>query len=150
VIRRPLIAYVATLGPVGYLPAPGTAATLVTLPLIWFLSTHGVQLYAYGCILLASILAGIVLTNYTLKKWSLGFDPSEIVIDEYAGCLTTFFAVPVHQDSLVVGFLLFRFFDIFKPFGIYQLQSIKGGWGIMVDDIAAGIISNIILRIVFM
>jgi phosphatidylglycerophosphatase A len=149
-IKRPLLAYCSTLGPLGYLPAPGTVATLVTLPFVWFIKTQCLNEYGYFVLSLIAVFGGVWLANYTLKKLRLGFDPSEIVIDEVAGCLITFWSIPMTSQSLVAGFLLFRFFDIFKPFGIDRLQSIKNGWGIMIDDIAAGLVSNLILRIAFM
>ena len=77
-------------------------------------------------------------------------DSKEIVIDEVAGFLITMTWLPMTWQSVVIGFILFRFFDIVKPPPIRQLdKKIQGGVGVMIDDIAAGIISNFILQILF-
>ena len=71
-------------------------------------------------------------------------DSGKIVIDEICGVLTTMFLVPFTWPNLLAGFLLFRFFDIAKP--VPGLERLPGGWGVMLDDIAAGIISCLILH----
>ena len=76
-------------------------------------------------------------------------DPGCIVIDEVAGMAVTFFAIPFNMYIGFVGFILFRFFDILKPFHIRFLEKRIGvGAGVVIDDIAAGIMSNIILHII--
>ena len=75
-------------------------------------------------------------------------DPSEVVIDEVAGILWTFFLLPLSWLTLCVGFILFRIFDIFKPFPIRTLERrLRGGIGIVLDDLLAGIYANLCLRI---
>ena len=72
-------------------------------------------------------------------------DAAPIVIDEIAGMLLTYCAVPVAVLPLVVGFLSFRFFDICKP--LPQLERLPGGWGIMLDDLLAGLLAQVCVRL---
>ena len=79
-------------------------------------------------------------------------DPGEVVADEFAGQAVTFIAVgtaPTGQilATVVLGFLLFRFFDIVKPFPIYRIQKLPKGWGILADDLLAGVYAWIVLQI---
>ncbi len=76
-------------------------------------------------------------------------DSGLIVIDEMAGLLVTMFLIPWNVKTLVTGFLLFRFMDIAKPFPIRRLEStLPGGWGVVGDDVLAGIYANAVLRVV--
>jgi phosphatidylglycerophosphatase A len=75
-------------------------------------------------------------------------DPAEIVIDEVVGCMITFFMVPLTMQWAMLGLVLFRFFDIFKIGGIRRLERFVSAWGVMLDDIAAGIVSNVIIQLV--
>lgn len=142
-----LFLFLSTMGPIGYLKGPGTMATLATLPVLWWSSQIHFDSYYYA----AFIIINIIIAFYCIQR-SLNFftvnDPSQIVIDEYIGCLITFFLVPVHFFSLIVGFLLFRFFDIAKCFGIKSCEKVKGASGILLDDILAGIFANVCLQII--
>jgi phosphatidylglycerophosphatase A len=75
-------------------------------------------------------------------------DHPSIVIDEIAGYLVAMFMVPHGWSFVIIGFLLFRIFDIIKPYPLKRLQNLHGGIGVMVDDIGAGIYANVVLRIV--
>ncbi len=76
----------------------------------------------------------------------LGRDAKPIVIDEFAGYLISVLFLPLHIGWLIAGFVLFRLFDILKPPPVSSFERLKGGLGVMMDDIAAGIISNLILQ----
>jgi phosphatidylglycerophosphatase A len=76
-------------------------------------------------------------------------DPGEIIIDEFSGMLISLYRIPPSMGYVVTGFLLFRFFDIVKPKPIRNLEKLKGGIGIMSDDIIAGVYTNIILQFVY-
>ncbi len=124
--------------------APGTWATLAALPLALVLNLLGPLFYMTSVFLL--LLIGIVAADFYEKKSSI-HDNSEIVIDEVLGYLITMIWLPSTWQAYVIGFILFRILDIFKPFPIgYLDRKIKGGMGVMMDDIAAGIIANIILQ----
>jgi phosphatidylglycerophosphatase A len=76
-------------------------------------------------------------------------DPGEVIIDEIVGYLITMGFIPFNFIKAIAGFLLFRMFDILKPFPIRRIERIQGGWGIMLDDAIAGFYAAIILRILF-
>ena len=74
-------------------------------------------------------------------------DSPSIVIDEIVGYLISMFMVPVMWGYIVAGFFIFRLFDVFKPWPLYDLQEVHGGIGVMLDDIGAGVYTNILLQI---
>jgi phosphatidylglycerophosphatase A len=76
-----------------------------------------------------------------------GKDSSKVVIDEVAGMLITLLFIPVTVNNLMVGLLLFRFFDIAKPLGIRKMEDLPKGWGVMADDVLAGIYAHIVLLV---
>ena len=81
------------------------------------------------------------------REW--GKDPGRIVIDEGVGFLFTVAFLPVGIATAVAGFFVFRVLDILKPPPARQIEALPGGWGIVADDVVAGIYSNILLRIIF-
>ena len=89
--------------------------------------------------------AGVFTSAETEKE--LGKDPSVVVVDEMAGMTCSLLFLPKTLIVWFAAFLLFRFFDILKPYPIRQLENIKGGWGIMLDDIGAGIFTAVIMNI---
>ncbi len=133
---------------VGFSPkVPGTFGTLATIP-IWFLVSKFHIIY-YMFFVFALVIAGIFASQY-YESYTHKHDSKEIVIDEVAGFLITMMWLPVTWQSVVIGFVLFRFFDIVKPGPIKMLdQKVKGGVGVMIDDVAAGIVCNLILQIVY-
>ncbi|MBI5185137.1 MAG: phosphatidylglycerophosphatase A [Nitrospinae bacterium] len=137
--------FIATGAYSGYSPiAPGTAGSIVGLLLCFVLDY--LPVYAYLSAALAVIAAGVLVSGMaeTIFKRK---DPKEVVIDEIAGMLITLFLVPPGLVSALCGFTLFRLFDIAKP-GLRWAEKIPGGWGIMLDDILAGAMANILLRVI--
>ena len=130
---------------VGLMPiAPGTFGTLAAIPVV-FVTYYLKSLFGALFIL---IFIALAFWASDLGRKHLGKnDPSEVVIDEVAGFLVTMFLLPLSWLSLILGFILFRVFDIIKPFPIRRLEKIKGGFGIVLDDLLAGIYANISLRI---
>lgn len=127
--------------------APGTFGTLATIPL-WFCLSH-LNIVSYMVSIIVLIIVGVVSAQF-YQKISGEHDSKEVVIDEVVGFLITMTWLPVTWQSVVFGFVLFRFFDIVKPPPIRQFdRKIKGGVGVMVDDIAAGLICNIILQSIY-
>ena len=96
-------------------------------------------------IILLTIIAGIYCSGKTLPEKDK--DPDFIVIDEVAGMLVTVIFIPPTFMNFTLGIILFRFFDILKPLGIKKMEQMHKGWGIMLDDILAGIYSTIVLRL---
>ena len=88
-------------------------------------------------------IAGIWSGNGVEAIW--GKDSSKVVMDEVAGMLVTILFHPLGWKSILAGLVLFRIFDIAKPFGIRRTEKLPGGWGVMVDDIVAGVYGSIIL-----
>ena len=74
-------------------------------------------------------------------------DPSTIVVDEVAGMLLTLVAAPAGLGWALAGFFLFRVFDVWKPWPIDRLQDLPGGWGVMTDDLLAGVYANLLLQL---
>ncbi len=136
----------ATLGPVGYLPAPGTMATLVTIPLVLLLYYLRLSFEFHAFFVIFILFVGSKIIGKALEHFKLR-DPSEIVFDELIGCFITFCCVPVSWISLFIGFFAFRFFDIFKPFGIKKCEHLYGSLGVVADDVIAGILANLVVRV---
>ncbi|MFZ3228767.1 MAG: phosphatidylglycerophosphatase A [Pseudobdellovibrio sp.] len=127
--------------------APGTVATLATIPLWWALAQTGPIIYM--CVVLALVPIGIIAAQ-AYEAQSEHHDAKEIVIDEVVGFLITMTWLPMTWQSLVLGFIFFRFLDIVKPPPIRQLDKhVKGGVGVMVDDIVAGLIGSLILQAIY-
>lgn len=128
--------------------APGTAGTAAAVPL-WILLAYFFHPVGYMAIVFLLLIAGIFICQaYENQKKS--HDSKEIVFDEVVGYLITMTWLPLTWQSAIIGFILFRFFDILKPPPIRQLdQKVKGGFGVMIDDLAAGVIANIILQIIY-
>ncbi|MBI3756276.1 MAG: phosphatidylglycerophosphatase A [Deltaproteobacteria bacterium] len=130
----------------GYSPfAPGTVGTLLGVIIYYLLSSAGTTAY---CITLSSGLLIAIWTSSVAQKHFGKEDPAQVVCDEVIGYLVAAFLVPFTVPNAIMIFLLFRFFDIAKPFPIGLIdRKIKGGIGIALDDIAAGIYSNIAFRL---
>jgi phosphatidylglycerophosphatase A len=130
----------------GYLPkAPGTWGTLVALPLHLLL----IQLNpaAYAISLVAFIILAVLIAG-SAEKICDHKDPGIIVIDEIAGMLVALIAAPSNPWVWLLAFLLFRFFDILKPFPIRWVdQRIQGGVGIVLDDLLAGLYTLILIQL---
>lgn len=130
----------------GYAPvAPGTFGTLVAIPLCYLLSRLGL---VHGILFLGLFTGFAVWMSGEAEKVFKKKDSSLIVIDEIAGLLVTLFLIPWNVKSVVIGFFLFRLMDIAKPFPIRRLETkLPGGWGVVGDDILAGIYANVALRL---
>jgi phosphatidylglycerophosphatase A len=127
-------------------PAPGTAGTVATLPLAAALMWAGPLWHMAFVIALLPI--GIAAAEFYEQDGG-GHDPKEVVIDEVLGFLVTMTWLPLTWQSLLAGFICFRVLDIFKPFPISRLdKNLPGGLGTVADDLAAGLIANVILHVV--
>jgi phosphatidylglycerophosphatase A len=131
----------------GVLPfAPGTWGSLISLPFAFGAYSFG---FIYSCFSLALIIILSFLISEAAMKIFHNEDPPQVVIDETAGIFITLFLIPLSWISIIGGFILFRVFDILKPFpaGLID-RRFGGGVGIVLDDVVAGIYANICLRIV--
>ena len=141
---------IATFFGVGYLrPGPGTYASAITVALWWALS----HLIAPGWLLPAAVLASVAVTllgippSTVVARESGQKDPGFVVIDEVAGQMIALIGVPVVWKYLLAGFILFRGFDIIKPFPLRRLERLPGGTGIMMDDVGAGVYALLLLQL---
>jgi phosphatidylglycerophosphatase A len=129
---------------IGYVPvAPGTFGSAVGL-LIWYVLPA--SFLAQGAAIAAVVVLGSWSGTIAERRYRK-VDPGYVVIDEVAGMLVTLFLVPAGWIGMVAGFLLFRLFDIVKPYPANRLERIHGGLGIMADDVMAGIYANLALRL---
>jgi phosphatidylglycerophosphatase A len=99
----------------------------------------------YGMVLVGLIAVGVWVAGEAEQLFGLR-DASPIVIDEIAGMLLTYFTLPMSWLPVVAGFLFFRLFDVVKP--LPQLERLPGGWGVMLDDLCAGVLAHGCVRLV--
>jgi phosphatidylglycerophosphatase A len=131
---------------IGLIPvAQGTFGTLAGIPLAMALAHVGPMAAAY--LLFFFVLLAIWASDRSARALEKD-DPAEVVIDETAGLLLTLFLLPATGFNLCLGFILFRLFDILKPFPIRRLEKVEGGAGIVLDDLLAGVYANVCIRVV--
>lgn len=133
---------------VGFIKGGGTIAAAITC-LIWYAvqdssSAPHVFLQLIAAVFITAL--GIWNGNIVEKDW--GKDSSRVVIDEVAGMAISLIAAPVTLAHVLTALLLFRFFDIVKPLFIRKMEQLPGGWGVMADDVLAGIYANILLQLI--
>ena len=147
-LREKGVLFLSSGGFIGNIPfAPGTFGSLLGLPLCFLLSK--VNLWVSIPFLLIFVALAVWVCDKAQQLIQVK-DPGCIVIDEISGMMVSLAGIPFNPISAVAGFVIFRLLDIFKPFPIRAIEKkMSGGAGIVLDDIAAGIISNIILRIAF-
>ncbi len=128
--------------------APGTFGTVAGLPFIFILSRIPAP---YNIIYVIGLILAAMYVSDQAEKILNKKDPGCIVIDEIAGYVVTMSLVPLGIAALVAGFLMFRFFDIVKPAPVkYFERNFSGGAGIVLDDVMAGILSAVGLRILYL
>ena len=132
----------------GWLPvASGTwgaaAAALIVWPLTWL--TPGVLTLELTVLIVGFTWIGVLGSDALAAEW--GEDPSQTVIDEMVGMWIAVLGLPMTWQYWLAAFLLFRFFDILKPLGVRRMEKIGGGWGVMLDDVMAGVCANLVLQV---
>lgn len=137
--------WVATAGGVGTLPwAPGTAGSAVGLA-VGVLAAKWLS-PPWHLMLVAALFALGVSASRAVEQTAGRKDPSCVVIDEVVGMMLALFLLPFRAGPYLGAFLCFRGFDIFKPFPIRRMERRPGGWGIMLDDLVAGLYANLLVR----
>jgi phosphatidylglycerophosphatase A len=144
--KNDIVVFLATGCFTGFLPLmPGTWGTFAAIPIV--ILVHRVNLIAQGIIALVFV---------AFAAWVAGRaeilledrDPRPIVIDEMAGFLISLLWLPLNPLTLCLGFALFRLFDIVKPPPISSVEKrMRGGWGVVIDDVLAGVFTNAVLRL---
>ena len=136
--------FIASVFGIGYIKGGGTIAAAVAA-LGWYLLTPeegSIQLL----LCTAVFFAGVLAANKTDILW--GKDSSKVVIDEVLGMMVAVLLLPKTASVVIGSFILFRLFDIFKPLGIRRAERLKKGWGVMIDDLWAGVYANIGMQLV--
>ena len=144
-MKNSIAKIIATFFYVGFIPVgPGTFGTLAAIPLFYALSLTNVYVYlaVTVIVILVSVWASTLAESIFQKS-----DPGQVVADEISGFLVTMILVPPTITNIFFGFLLFRLFDITKPYPVRELEKLPRGWGIVIDDVAAGIYACITLHI---
>jgi phosphatidylglycerophosphatase A len=142
---RQIILLAATGAGIGYLPwLPGTFGTCVAVPLSLALNQLATHALWSALIALVGIIAFAIWSSGKAAMMLGVKDPQVIVIDEIAGFLIANFLNQSKLSSLILAFILFRFFDIVKPFPARQFEKLPGGFGIVLDDIVAGVYALIV------
>jgi len=137
---------VSSFGYAGRCPvAPGTAGSVAALPVFLAVRLAGSPALEAG-VLAALCAAGVWSASVTERQLGVA-DPGVVVIDEVVGMLLTLAFVPVSWAGVLAGFVLFRLFDIIKPYPCARAERLPGGWGIMADDVLAGVYANVVLRV---
>jgi len=139
-----IVLLTATFFGIGYFPGiPGTAATAAGVALAFLLKG---QALAYAAVVFVLLALG-VWSSGRLEKTLNRKDPGIVVIDEVVGILIALAGVPLTWPVAISGFFLFRAFDMFKIYPVNRLEAMPGGWGVMLDDVMAGVYTNIVLSI---
>ncbi|WP_419700769.1 phosphatidylglycerophosphatase A [Mucilaginibacter sp. NFX135] len=136
---------IASIFGIGFLKGGGTYAAIVTCGFIWLLWQSPVlqnPWYLFVITIVVTLL-GVYVSNKVEPDW--GEDSSRVVVDEVAGMLIAVVFVPMNLYTLIGGLVLFRFFDIVKPLGIRKMEALPSGTGVMMDDVLAGVYSNILV-----
>lgn len=143
-IRAGLACHLASLGPVGFLPvAPGSWGSLAAIA-IWQVLLGSSSIYLHIGVIAVASGAGVWVCGKGEERW--GRDARPIVWDEMVGQWVTLLGAGRGGiAALAAAFFIFRLFDVVKPFPAYQVQRLRGGWGVMADDLIAGAYSAILL-----
>ena len=143
-----MLCVIATLGPIGRLPAPGTAGSAIAVLSGLYLMSLGPFILILSCI--ACIIIGTFASAHYTDMTGRD-DPSEVIIDEVAGQWSVLIYIPFGTPNMLIwaatGFILFRFFDILKPPPVSTAEVLPGGFGIMADDIVAGALAGFSLLV---
>lgn len=131
---------------IGYVKGGGTLAAMVCCAVWYLLQSDGN--FNRIMIPVTALILFIGIWSSTMVEADWGKDSSRIVIDEAAGMCISLLYVPVTIKYVIAGLLLFRFFDIVKPLFIRKTESLPGGWGVMADDVLAGVYTNILLQVI--
>ena len=130
---------------IGFIQKGAGTVTALLLCIIWYFTAQNLSPYLSFALLIAETGFGVWAAGKVEKTW--GHDSNRVVIDEWVGMHLSLLMVPIRWETVLVAFLLFRFFDILKPLGIRKLEKLPGGWGVMGDDLLAGLYANLVLQL---
>lgn len=140
---------IATSLGIGYIGKGGGTVAAAVTALCWYLAQAGgnISVVWQVAITIAITLLGIWSGTEVEPHW--GKDDKKVVIDEVSGMCFSLLFLPVTPAYILAGLVLFRFFDIRKPLLIRRTEALPGGWGVMMDDVVAGVYTNLLLQIVY-
>jgi phosphatidylglycerophosphatase A len=145
-LANKFLLFIVTCGFIGYLPgAPGTYASILGCFIVYFIAFSSV----FGNMVFVCCLTVCSVISINLLKYD-GEDPSYIVLDELVGMFVTMAGHKMNLLNIITGFIFFRFFDIIKPFPIRHVERLKGGYGVVADDVLAGIFANLLMYLGYM
>lgn len=131
---------------IGYIKGGGTIASVFCCVCLYYTRACGISTSWMSILVALTIFTiGVFAANKVEEYW--GKDNYRVVIDEVAGMYITMMFIPLNITTLIVGLILFRLFDIIKPFYIRKLEKLPGGVGVMMDDVLAGIYANLVLQL---
>ena len=131
---------------IGYMGKGGGTVVSLAWCIAWYLiQPRGILME--GSLILLFCTLGVWAAFRVEKAW--GHDSNKVVVDELLGMCISLLLLPFRWQYGVAAFILFRFFDIVKPLYIRKAESLQGGWGVMADDVLAGVYTNLLLQVVF-
>ena len=146
-MRLKISEWIATCFKVGYLPlAPGTWGSIFAI-LLWWVFIKDLNLYVFGVIIVLFFIIGIITSNIMIDELDDN-DPSHIIIDELVGQWLALLFLPKGLINIAIAFILFRFFDIIKPWPISLIEKLPKGLGVMSDDLVAGFVTLVLIQVV--
>ena len=146
-MRLKISEWIATCFKIGYLPlAPGTWGSIFAV-LLWWVFLKDLNLYFFGLIIFLFFIIGIFSSDIMIDELGDN-DPSSIIIDELVGQWLALLFLPEGLINIAISFILFRFFDIIKPWPIPLIEKLPKGLGVMSDDVAAGFITLSFIQII--
>jgi phosphatidylglycerophosphatase A len=133
---------------IGYTPKGGGTVAAAACCIVWYFAGTGrnESFFIELSVTLLILVLGTWSAHQVEAEW--GKDSSKVVIDEVAGMCISLLAVPITWLNVLIGLVLFRFFDIAKPLYIRRMEKLNGGWGVMLDDVLAGVYANIVLQLI--
>ncbi len=130
---------------IGYIGKGGGTYAAIFCCICWYLAWGGGTPPLFISLLITAIITFVGVWSSSVVEHIWGKDPQRVVIDEVAGMCIGLLFIPVKVKYVLCGLILFRFFDIVKPLYVRKMELLPGGWGIMMDDVLAGIYTNILL-----
>ena len=137
---------IATVFKAGYIPiAPGTVGSIIGLLVFWLIKDYAsftIEMFVAAALFFAGVWASTIVEQVLERH-----DPGVVIVDEVVGMLVALMLLPPTITVMFVAFLLFRVFDIIKPYPARWCEQLSRGWGIMMDDVVAGLYVNVLLHI---
>ena len=138
---------IATVFKAGYIPiAPGTVGSIIGLLVFWLIKDYAsftIEMFVAVALFFAGVWASTIVEQVLERH-----DPGVVIVDEVVGMLVALMLLPPTITVMFLAFLLFRVFDIIKPYPARWCEQLSRGWGIMTDDIVAGLYVNVLIHII--